>query len=966
MENALIATVVGFLLLLSPQLASAQNTGTIQGVVVEGTTDEPIPGANVIIEELGIGEATDLNGAYTIENVPPGTYTLVVSFIGFRRYETIVELAPGGIVNQNIELIEDRLGLDEVVVTGQGAAVETRRLSTTIEVITPRQIEDTPATRIDELLQAQLPNTQVRFTSGQPGTASMIRTRGVLSANGSTTPVIYVDGVRVDNLNTAATLGLSTGGAQSSAIPDIPLENIERIEFIKGGAATTLYGSDAANGVIQIFTKKGLPGRTNLTYETNLGWMQGTEEFLFFERTADVLYEPGLIHQHRLSGSGGVGDLTYSFSGMMYEDNGFRLGNEEIRYGFRTGVSGRVTPISRYSGSMAFSSNRYTRDYNANTSWAQFGNLEGGSFGMIDTLASDDFEDIRDFARTAVELSDIQGDVKRFQSAHTMELNPVPSFTAKFTAGLDYRVVEEQNITSPAFLDAIGSASQSFIERSDRRFLGLTLEGTGQHRADMGDFSFITTFGGQVFRDDDQQTLVSAEDVAQGTSSINNAASQDAKDFELIVANYGVYLVENIGFKDRYFLEGGVRVDGNSAFGEEIGTVAYPKVGVSYAISDEPLLRGVGIGAGFISNMKLRANLGFAGNFPTPFANFREVSTSPFLGRSAVGFGQFGNPNLEPEKVRTWEAGGDIAFFNDKVAFEVTYFNAQTQDALFDVRFPVSSGRFEQLSNVGEVVNKGWEIKSQFFPIDTRQWDVRLGASFNTLDNEVTDMGRAAPFSIGGFTFLGQWVDEGFPVGMLRGAQPEFCLNATCTNEEGQEFTRGDVMSIERNAFLGSPLPDAFGNLNINITFRDRLRLFAVADYQWGAQGVAVDDVLRFFSGVQDPDRFPRNEEGEIPALGQAGFFDLAGAWVEDADYFKLRLISLSYQVPQRFHPIGGLRTLETGFRIVNPLSWGSSTFDPEVTGANSPTQGGVNVGAFGFGTESPPRQYLFNLRIGF
>src|SRR5690606_35359321 len=177
------------------------------------------------------------------------------------------------------------------------------------------------------------------------------------------------DGVPVGNLTTAAALGLDTGGAQSSAIPDIPLENIERIESTKGGAATTLYGWDAANGVLQIFTKRGLPGRTNHTYETSLGWMQGTKDFLFYKESADILYEPGLVQQHRLSGSGGIEDFTYSFSGMMYEDNGFRLGNEEIRYGFRTGVSGALTPITRYTGSMAFSSNRFTRDYNANTSW---------------------------------------------------------------------------------------------------------------------------------------------------------------------------------------------------------------------------------------------------------------------------------------------------------------------------------------------------------------------------------------------------------------------------------------------------------------------------------------------------------------------------------------------------------------------------------------------------------------------
>src|SRR5690606_41805165 len=105
------------------------------------------------------------------------------------------------------------------------------------------------------------------------------------------------DGVPVGNLTTAAARGLDTGGAQSSAIPDIPPENIERIEFTKGGAATTLYGSDAANGVLQIFTKRGLPGRTNLTYETSLGWMQGTKDVLFYKETADSLSEPSRLPQ---------------------------------------------------------------------------------------------------------------------------------------------------------------------------------------------------------------------------------------------------------------------------------------------------------------------------------------------------------------------------------------------------------------------------------------------------------------------------------------------------------------------------------------------------------------------------------------------------------------------------------------------------------------------------------------------
>ena len=98
---------------------------------------------------------------------------------------------------------------------------------------------------------------------------------------------------------------------------------------------------------------------------------------------------------------------------------------------------------------------------------------------------------------------------------------------------------------------------------------------------------------------------------------------------------------------------------------------------------------------------------------------------------------------------------------------------------------------------------------------------------------------------------------------------------------------------------LGSPLPDLFGNLSLNLTLWNRLRIFTVADYQMGAQGIAVDDVLRFFFGVQDDDRFPKAPDGTIPSLSQASFFDMAGVWVEDTDFLKVRLISLGYTIPR-------------------------------------------------------------------
>ena len=195
--------------------------------------------------------------------------------------------------------------LNEVVVTGQGVAVSKRRLSSNITKLSAGDLEYLPTMRIDQMLQNALPNVQITLTTGQPGTTSMVKSRGLSSAFTNSTPVIYVDGVRVDNLNTGASLfnvlnnaygAINGQTAASGAIGDIPMENIDHIEYVPGGAATTLYGSDAANGVIQIFTKKHGDGRFSASVTTQLGWDVANSQFYHFKRTKELLHQTGFQH----------------------------------------------------------------------------------------------------------------------------------------------------------------------------------------------------------------------------------------------------------------------------------------------------------------------------------------------------------------------------------------------------------------------------------------------------------------------------------------------------------------------------------------------------------------------------------------------------------------------------------------------------------------------------------------------
>ena len=279
--------------------------------------------------------------------------------IGYATKVVPVTVTAGQTLTTNISLAVRPLDLDAVVVTGQGGEISKRRIATTVDVVSREKIEASPARRLDELLQTNLPSAQIRMTSGQPGTTSIMRTRGITSVSNNSTPVIYVDGVRMDNLNTIATLGMNVSGVRSqgaatSAIADLPLDNIDRVEFIPGGAATTLYGSDAANGVIQIFTKRGVSGATKGYFESRLGYDTPQTQFLFFDRTKDLLYRNGLTQTYTAGIEGGNNAITYSLSGNLRASESQRVYGDNRSFGVRNAIGANIGSRGRYEGSVAY------------------------------------------------------------------------------------------------------------------------------------------------------------------------------------------------------------------------------------------------------------------------------------------------------------------------------------------------------------------------------------------------------------------------------------------------------------------------------------------------------------------------------------------------------------------------------------------------------------------------------------
>src|SRR5690606_1650756 len=245
-------------------------TGTITGVVVDRDTRQPIPSAQIMIPSIGRGVVAQANGRYLLRNVPPGTYEIEAQGIGYRTVSQTVQVADGQTVVVDFELPLSAIALDELVVAGSPAGVQRRRaIGTGIASIdVESKLRDAPVTRVHALLQGREAGVMSMASSGTVGAAGPLLLRGVTSLTQDNQPLIYIDGVRVDQSNVNM-IGL--GGQVVSRLSDLNPQDIERMEIIKGSAATALYGSEASSGVIQIFTKRGRPGETRYSLDTRIG-----------------------------------------------------------------------------------------------------------------------------------------------------------------------------------------------------------------------------------------------------------------------------------------------------------------------------------------------------------------------------------------------------------------------------------------------------------------------------------------------------------------------------------------------------------------------------------------------------------------------------------------------------------------------------------------------------------------------
>ena len=872
--------------------------------------------------------------------------------------------------------------LDEVVVTGQGVAVSKRRLSSNITKLSSADLGSLPTGRIDQMLQNALPNVQITLTNGQPGTTSMIKSRGLSSAFTNSTPVIYVDGVRVDNLNTGSSLfnvmnnaygNINGQTAATSAIGDIPMENIDHIEYVPGGAATTLYGSDAANGVIQIFTKNHGNGSFHASVISQIGWDVANSQFYHFDRTKELLHQTGFQQKYGISFSGGTERMGYSFGASMSHNTGTIIhnGNEQKKYDIRFGTSIKMNSKLKYTNSFGYVADEFRRNRNGNQGyytglWFTEGsaaanftylteNGEQRNFPAdIDNATPYEYAMMKSFVSQAEDMQDHKEQVKRFQTSQQLLFTPLANLTFHATLGLDYRYNTDKLVETNRYLihtqmKPAGTADAGSVSNYDRNYYGITGELNGQWKFFKDELiSNILTGGFQYFSSHDHQSFYKGLNVRDGARIMTGAGSIYADEWLSSLHNYGTYLQDNFGLLNRYYLDLGLRMDYNTAFGDQVGWQAYPKIGMSYIVSEEPWMQKL-VDNKWVNSLKLMANYGVAGSYPPAFEYMRTVETSSYLDKQANTFGKIGNPNLGPEKKRSYEFGFQGDFFHNVLSLGFTYYYAITKDALFNVPTLPSSGQSSSyLANIGRIRNRGIEMYVGLNIINTREWGLSCRTSINTNDNKVLSTGGLVPFAIGGFSSrtIITVVEEGKSVGFLRGT-------ATILNADNT------VKETLYNQDLGRTIPTVYGNFSLNARWR-RLTFNLTGDYQTGAYIHSFDRQFRFAKGIKD-DAVP---DAALSGTTQAqSWLNFTNFFVEKADFVKIRNIGIDYvfQFPKYI-----IRELNLAFNVYNPFSWTSSSVDPEAVLSGARTQGAIATGGLNYSSYSLPRQYVFTAKVSF
>jgi TonB-linked SusC/RagA family outer membrane protein len=957
---------------------------TIRGTVTDGETSEALPGVNVVLKGTTIGTITNIEGEYSL-SVPNDAATLVFSSVGYSAEEVAINNRS----TIDLTLMPDIQALSEVVVVGYGTQ-EKRDVTAAIASLDKEQISKIPVASGVQAMQGQVAGVDVQSQGGRPGQNVSVQIRGRRSISASNDPLYVIDGIPQTS--------------SQSAIFDINPQDIESMEVLKDAAATAIYGSRGANGVILITTKRGQTGRTVVSYDGYYGvtealntvdMMNGAEfaamkresrrwdpetrlvqydgvlppDELVFEDPIelesiaqgrstdyqDLVLNNGWQTNHQLSVAGGSEKTQFNISLGYFDEQGIIENMDYQRLTARVNLDHQLNSIFKVGTSTLISSSVQNWGSGATLGEAISNNPLGVPYAEDGSLR---FLPTNDGIRTNPLNEVVPGayvDERRFTRIFVplyFEANIADGLKYRANFGPDIRFRRRGLFRASLTNNNRGGPADASIE--NEYDLGYTLENILTYNKTFGQHTigFTALQSIQALRSEDHETNVenlpyeTQQFYNLGTAEVKGDLASNLEEWQL--ASYmGRFNYELAG---KYLFQATLRADGSSRLAPGNKWAYFPGLSAGWRIIDEDFMAG----AGFLSELKLRASYGAVGNTSVdPYQTFGRLQRTTYAWDESPAFGfrldEIPNPDLGWEISSTIDIGFDYGFFNNRLSGSFDWFETNTTDLLLERNLPFTSGYTNILQNVGATRTQGVELGLNGVILDNSEglsWNVNLNISRYT--EEITELAlkdaEGNPIDdTGNNWFIGQ------PIRVFFDYEKEgiYQLGEEDLARDREQKLPGEIKLVDQDGdgvitpadrvVLGSDVPDFYGGITNNFNYKGfdfSFFFFYRVGHMIRSRFHDSNNTLFARYNNLDVDYWTiNNPTNESPRPNQNQERPRNGSTLTyfDGSFLKLRNVTLGYNLPSTLTEKIGLSRLRLYASGQN--LWFASeydTFDPE------------------------------------
>ncbi len=763
-----------------------------QRTITGKVTDEkgnPVVNASVIVKGTTVGTTSKADGTYSI-NVPADGKTLVISSVDMITEEVNI----GTQTSVSVTLKSDDKIMQEVVVVGYGTQKK-KEVTSAIGKINPGTIAPLVSPSIDKQLGGRTAGLQVTNPSGLVNQPPRIRIRGTNSINGSSAPLIVLDGVPISS-------GGFAGFTNDNLLANINPSDIESIDVLKDGAATAIYGSQATGGVIQITTKKGRSGRQNFNYSATFGFSKpmnrfdllnaqefvaianeklnnagtsGGRAFMNSENTntdwQDQVFRPSSqASTHNLSFDGGNDKTTYFISFSYRYQEGLVKTNTTENYNVRANIDHKVNKWLRITNNIALARG-FDKDQNnggnalsgsiaaalralpnvrvMNPALPQFDNYNITPDGAA--LGSD--ANTRLIENNYVNIAYVLAKNKFRSKKHrvidnfAIELKPTKWLTHTTKFGIDYITLDEFFRQDAKHGD--GRSVSGRVSNQAANSMSWVAQDYVNANKSFGKHNVNLTAGLEAQNSENNSFTASGTNVADAFFQQQNVISGSyvtqlsAGGYSQGPGLFSYFGRINYDYKGRYYLQASFRRDGLSKFAKERRFGNFPGVSAGWRVSQEDFWTG-GL-AKAISDLKFRASWAKVGNPNIPGGGFPYLNlygVAPYGSISGIAAAQSGNNKLQWETNDKIDLGVDISFLKERISLVLDYYKNKNNNLVIGVPYPPSLGipNNQIFQNIGSMENKGFEFTLNISAIKSRDFDLDLGFNYTSQKNKILSL----------------------------------------------------------------------------------------------------------------------------------------------------------------------------------------------------------------------------------